>query len=68
MGFTFGVQGEASDFALHVTLGGLVTIVFGSARAELENVVPRLQLIGKITEEVAERGLVLIGRALEEHD
>ena len=46
---------------------GPIPVILGPTRTKLEDVVPRLQLVREVAQEVAKRGLVLTG-SLDEHD
>lgn len=67
LGVAFAVEGEATQFAADVAAIGLVAIVLRPPGTELHNVIPRLYLVGKVAEVIAEHQGRLAWALHEDH-
>lgn len=67
LGVALAVEGEATQFTADVAAIGLVAIVLRPPGTELHNVVPRLYLVGKVAEVIAEHQGRLAWALQEDH-
>ena len=67
LGFALAVETEPAHLALDFAILGLVTVILGSTRTELHNVIVRFQFAGELTEVVSQRRVGL-SRFLEIDD
>ena len=62
LGLSIGVEGETADLTFGFPTGGQVTVVFGSCRTELDDVVAWVEFIGEIAKKIPRAGIGWVDR------